>query len=424
MICLTTLNCEFNQLTSIDLSSNTALNSFYCDGNQLTSLDVSNNRALTSLSCGRNQLTSIDVSNSAELKALKCEDNQLTSLDVSNNTALTTLSFFNNQLTSIDLSNNTALVTFYCDNNQLTTIDLSNNTALKDLDCSDNKLTSLDLTNNALLIHLHCYKNQLTTLDVSNNTALEHLDCSPMDDVLISLYISQDQVIPGVTTDRNSNYIPEETQIIVVSGGDNPIGDLPVPEIVDLGLSVKWASSNLEEAGGYFSWGEIYEKGSYSWRTYKWGDGSEGPTESSSIAPVTKYNTNASFGPIDNKTTLDPADDAAHMRLGDKWRIPTYDEWVELINNCNWEYTSEGIIVKSRINGNSIRLEISSGNYGLDPSSYEDGFARYWSSSLDVDCPTQAWRLTVRPDEDSDELVYMTTDLRAAGLAIRPVYAE
>jgi Leucine-rich repeat (LRR) protein len=466
MICLTTLNCEFNQLTSIDLSSNTSLNSFYCGGNQLTSLDVSNNTALinlsfynnqltsidlsnnmalkdlgcsenqltsldlsnntalTSLSCGRNQLTSIDVSNSAELKALKCEENQLTSLDVSNNTALTTLAFFNNQLTSIDLSNNTALVTLYCDNNQLTTIDLSNNTELKDLDCSDNQLTSLDLSNNTELIWLYCYNNQLTTLDVSNNTSLEHLDCSPMDDVLISLYISQDQVIPNVTTDRNSDYISEETQIVVVSGGDNPIGDLPVPEIVDLGLSVKWASSNLEEAGGYFSWGEIYEKGSYFWRTYKWGDGSEGPTESSLIAPVTKYNTNASFGSIDNKTTLDPADDAAHMRLGDKWRIPTYDEWVELINNCDWEYTSEGILVTSRLNGNSICLEISSGNYGRDPSSYEDGFARYWSSSLDVDCPTQAWRLTVRPDEDFDEPVYLTTDLRAAGLAIRPVYAE
>ena len=421
---LTTLYCFNNQLTSLDVSNNTLLMYLDCFLNPLTSLDVSNNSALEYLGCSNNQLTSLDVSNNTVLDFLGCSDNQLTTLDVSYNTALTNLKCHNNQLTSLDVSNNTALNTLYCYNNQLTSLNVSNNTALTTLYCHNNQLTSLDLSNNTELIRFYCYNNQLTTLDVSNNTALEHLDCSPMDDVLISLYISQDQVIPNVTTDRNSNFIPEETQIIVVSGGDSPIGDLPVPEIVDLGLSVKWASSNLEEAGGYFSWGEVYEKGSYFWRTYKWGDGSEGPTESSLIAPVTKYNTDASFGPIDNKTTLDPADDAAHMRLGDKWRMPTYDEWVELINNCDWEYTSEGIIVTSRINGNSICLEISSGNYGLDPSSYEDGFARYWSSSLDVDCPTQAWRLTVRPEEDSDEPVYMTTDLRAAGLAIRPVYAE
>ena len=44
---LTSLTCVFNDLTSLDLSSNTALTTLSCNHNQLTSLDVSANTALT-----------------------------------------------------------------------------------------------------------------------------------------------------------------------------------------------------------------------------------------------------------------------------------------------------------------------------------------------------------------------------------------
>ena len=46
---LTTLDCQGNQLTSLDVSANTALTSLECYSNQLTSLDVSANTALTYL---------------------------------------------------------------------------------------------------------------------------------------------------------------------------------------------------------------------------------------------------------------------------------------------------------------------------------------------------------------------------------------
>ena len=48
---------------------------------------------------------------------LDCEFNQLTTLDVSNNTKLEYLDCYNNQLTNLDLSNNTELKLLYCDNN-------------------------------------------------------------------------------------------------------------------------------------------------------------------------------------------------------------------------------------------------------------------------------------------------------------------
>jgi len=57
------LNCRYNQLTSLDVSNNTALTYLKCDDNQLTSLNISNNTALTHLECDGNQLTSLDVRN-------------------------------------------------------------------------------------------------------------------------------------------------------------------------------------------------------------------------------------------------------------------------------------------------------------------------------------------------------------------------
>ena len=72
---LTYLSCGYNQLTSLDVSSNTALISLYCEGNSLTSLDLSNNTALEALYCTHNYLTSLDLSNNTALTYLVCYDN-------------------------------------------------------------------------------------------------------------------------------------------------------------------------------------------------------------------------------------------------------------------------------------------------------------------------------------------------------------
>jgi hypothetical protein len=76
------LSCNYNQLTSLDVSKNTALTDLSCYGNQLTSLDVSKNTALTHLACFVNQLTSLDISKNTALEWLDCGSNQLTTLDV------------------------------------------------------------------------------------------------------------------------------------------------------------------------------------------------------------------------------------------------------------------------------------------------------------------------------------------------------
>ena len=174
---LTELYCLSNQLTSLDVSANTALTKLYCQNNQLTSLDVSGCTALTYLNCGSNQLTSLDVSANTALTTLWCYYNQLESLDVSANTALMVLECDDNQLTSLDVSANTALTYLDCASNQLTTLDVSGCTALTELSCSSNSLTSLDMSGCTALTAVVCYSNQLTSLDVSANTALTELYC-------------------------------------------------------------------------------------------------------------------------------------------------------------------------------------------------------------------------------------------------------
>jgi len=65
---LDTLDCSFNQLTSLDVSKIIYLKYLKCNNNKLYTLDVSNNTNLTDLNCSNNYwLTSLDISNNSKL---------------------------------------------------------------------------------------------------------------------------------------------------------------------------------------------------------------------------------------------------------------------------------------------------------------------------------------------------------------------
>ena len=127
-----------------------------------------------------------------------------------------------------------------------------------------------------------------------------------------------------------------------------PLGDFPLEwnmgEAIDLGLSVKWASFNVdasrpEEFGGFFQWGGLWggenrERYPYfSWYMYPWCNNSD--------IEITKYNTKSINGFVDNKDTLDLEDDAAHYYWGGTWRMPTRTEFEELVKNCDAVWTIE-----------------------------------------------------------------------------------
>lgn len=159
-------------------------------------------------------------------------------------------------------------------------------------------------------------------------------------------------------------------------------------EAVDLGLSVQWASWNVgaecpEDYGCYYAWGEIEEKCVYDWSTYKWCNGSDNS--------MTKYCTNSSYGTVDGKIILEPADDVAHVLWGDDWRMPTVDEIRELLNKCTWKWETINGVNGYRVSGNGCSIFLPaagrrSGGYTVLSRGEE---ANYWSassSSHDVNC--------------------------------------
>jgi hypothetical protein len=166
---------------------------------------------------------------------------------------------------------------------------------------------------------------------------------------------------------------------------------------VDLGLSVKWASWNVgatkpEEYGGYFGWAD--------------------PT-----GTKTSTSNNDYPGANPPQNICGTEYDAAHVHWGGSWRLPTREEQLELVNNCEWTHTSRNGIQGYRVtgpNGNSIFLPAAGGRIGTEIM-YRVSGADFWSGTL---------------SGNTDEAYYMwfyggiqaVEDLpRHYGFAVRPV---
>lgn len=203
-------------------------------------------------------------------------------------------------------------------------------------------------------------------------------------------------------------------------------------EYVDLGLSVKWATCNVgadspEEAGKYYAWGEtaaygeatkpypssftgegntnylnLQNKNDYQFSTYKYSIGGE--------YNMTKYSTHEAWGIKDDRKELDYEDDAASVNWGSNWRMPTEAEFMELKNNCYWQWVDNykgknvgGYVVykvkenvggKGQFNNSELNASYSLSNthiflpktgYYLNTfyvNSYSGNTGIYWSKSL------------------------------------------
>ena len=199
------------------------------------------------------------------------------------------------------------------------------------------------------------------------------------------------------------------------------VGGQMYGEWVDLGLpsGTKWYSCNLgamepEHNGYYFSWGETRtNKENYGWNTYKYG---------TSMTTLTKYCPDGSRGLngfTDTLTVLELSDDAARAALGGSARIPTIEDWQELVNNCSssW-YTMngrQGYKFTSNFNDNSIFIP-AAGCYMNSTLMYTDERCFIWSSSLDLDNPQLGQDLYF----DSDGVQFISNQ-RAQGFPIRAV---
>ena len=143
---------------------------------------------------------------------------------------------------------------------------------------------------------------------------------------------------------------------------------------VDLALpsGLLWCEHNVgasrpEEAGLYFSWGNItgHAKGS-------------GYDFSSD-----NYATTAGAA-LNGNIPVNDAFDMVHHNMGGQWRLPRKTELQELIDNCDFEYIIQdgvqGGRFTSRVNGNSIFIPAS--GYYWDTSLVSEGYTGHlWTST-------------------------------------------
>lgn len=175
-------------------------------------------------------------------------------------------------------------------------------------------------------------------------------------------------------------------------------------EYVDLGLSVVWATCNVgaekpEDYGDYYAWGETETKYSY--------DEAVCETMGKDIDDI-------------SGTCLDVAHvkwGSPYLKWGGAWRMPTKDEFDELILKCIYEWTElngvKGYKITSKINGNSIFLPAGGYKNELFLRLEEEIF--YWSSTPRVDGYRYAYFFNNVPEVQTLDFT------RYDGMLVRPV---
>lgn len=203
-------------------------------------------------------------------------------------------------------------------------------------------------------------------------------------------------------TENGSEVSIDESYTFTVTGGRNLVsnftsnggGNANEHDYVDLGLpsGTLWATCNVganspEDYGDYFAWGETYPKDDYDWGTYQY-------CCDSSFNTLTKYCYMASYGCngfTDDLTTLLPEDDAATVQWGPGWRMPTTEQWQELVHNTTITSTTQngenGRLFTA--NGNSLFLP-AAGYRWHDELDYAGSLGNYCSSSLGTVTPSNA----------------------------------
>lgn len=192
--------------------------------------------------------------------------------------------------------------------------------------------------------------------------------------------------------------------LVSKENSENKIPEANGYDYVDMGEAGIWATCNIgatkpEEYGLYFAWGETtgYANasakpgGGFAWSTYELCKGSP--------STMKKYCTSSSQGTVDNKTTLEPEDDAAHVIMGGNWRMPTAEEFKKLYDVCNvtWVTGYNG----GNVNGRLFTLKTDSSKQLFFPAAGYAGASMlnvgtnglYWSSSLSTSDSYNAYGL-------------------------------
>lgn len=180
-------------------------------------------------------------------------------------------------------------------------------------------------------------------------------------------------------------------------------GTLNGHEWVDMGNGVKWARTNIGtsstlETGSSFAWGETSPKSEYTVENYVFYAGA--------------YNSFSKYNGSDNKTVLEPTDDAATVNWGSGWRTPTIEDWDWLKRNCDWRYDSINnvYVVTNSVPGYE--------NYGIVIPIVEEPYVTYyWSANVS----TSNYRQASAAEFSTNNYLYRSSVYRYNGYFVRPV---
>jgi hypothetical protein len=162
---------DFGTSNSIDLSGNV--------GGAIVTIFADNISDATNVGLEDLNITSLDITQATSVESIFITFMEISSLDLSQNTSLSSLQFGgNSNITSLDLSNNTALTNIKLNNLGITSLDLSSNVLLYSLTIRDSSLTSLDLSSNDEIVQIFVPDNNLSNLNIKNgnNTAIATID--------------------------------------------------------------------------------------------------------------------------------------------------------------------------------------------------------------------------------------------------------
>ena len=205
-------------------------------------------------------------------------------------------------------------------------------------------------------------------------------------------------------------------------------------EFVDLGLpsGLLWATANVGaddelEAGKYYAWAVSYPDPPYREDHYKH------YREFIFSYATDKYNW------WDQRTVVEPADDAATVNWGADCRMPKIEEFEELADssNCTWTWCSiacsgdadsvngdtvfvNGYRVQSKNNGKWIFLPASGSLIDDDPN-LQNQYGMYWSSTLGPHDEEYSNRPYAYAFVFSESMAERNNNLRFYGFTIRPV---
>lgn len=218
--------------------------------------------------------------------------------------------------------------------------------------------------------------------------------------------------------------------VLAACSNDEPHVKKLVPEAVDMGLSVKWATFNVgalevDDYGGLYGWAdttgsnksqdgitlEFHDLENYYvcyWKSIHYGG----------VSPLADISGRAC--------------DVATYKWSSEWRIPTRKEMEELMTKCKWEQVTEGTTKGYRVtgpSGKSIFMPMAGERSEGTSASGRGTLLRYWTSNLANaseqrnagNCESTvlctAWAM-----QSNGNKMEMKPLLRCYGLSVRPVH--